>query len=580
MAPRTKNRLLLVAAAFVVIASAAIEDWYGKSDFAADGINYLDLAQAVRSGDWASAASPYWSMGYPCFLAVPRGLFPPDATGEWTSLHVVNLFCFLLTYLSFLCFLSASISYAARINAAEENGPGARFVYIIGTSLFLIMHLTIGAVSAISPDLLVSGLFFLINALSIRFFLQPGARTALLLGLGMGIGYVIKAVFLPLSAVTFLALLLHIYFRRPADRFRAMAKLAWALPAIALIAGPCIVLTSHALGRFTLGETGRLNYAWSVDGLPHGVNWQGGPPPFGTPVHPTRLVGTEPPVFEFAEPFHATYPPMFNQFYWFDGYHSFFDLRAELREVRLDLFELSKCLAGEPYLNIKILAKLALFFSLFLFLTPDAREEWKRRVASIWPLYLPSLAGLLLYLAVVLEPRYVVSFLLILLVLPFAAFFVPTELAGKRFGNALAAAFVIGAAVIVGTEKAEIFQRASANQSYAVGRQWKVGFYLAQAGLRPGDKVASVLVGPAIYCTWAHVAGVHIVAEIGNNAFDPAHQIEDFRLFTGIPEIQRHVFQLFKQAGAVMVVIPESEVPPEGSGWEPVPETKAWVHPL
>jgi hypothetical protein len=242
--------------------------------------------------------------------------------------------------------------------------------------------------------------------------------------------------------------------------------------------------------------------------------------------------------------------------------------------------DLLKCFVNGPHIAIKALVVAAVFFSWLLFLSASARREWWSRAVFIWPLYLPSLAGVLLYLAVVVEPRYIVGFVITLAVLPFLTLFAPAEIAGKKFGCILAIVFVLGAAVLLGLRKAEMFHRAAVNQVYLTDPQWKIGLYLAQAGLHPDDAIASVTVGHGGFCTWAHVCGLRIVAEVGNNTFDPDHQEEDFRLFATHPDVQQHVFRLFQRAGAVMVVVPQALISPEGLGWEHVPGTEAWVHRL
>ncbi|MDB4793598.1 hypothetical protein OAG63_01035 [Methylacidiphilales bacterium] len=569
----------LLGAALLVIGAGALEDWYGRFDYGADGIAYLDLAQAAGRGDWHLAMSPYWSVGYPTILASVRWMYPPTPLGEWSALRVVNLICFLATYLGFLAFLSASSRYAAWIGGREETERGKLFVLIIGTGFFLLLQIENACVSRVSPDLLVSGVFFLACAISLRFFLRPAMSTAFGLGLLLGFGYVLKAIFLPLSMAILSITFLHLFLRRPNDRWMAIAKFGWALPAFALLAVPCIAATSVALGRLTLGETGALNYAWTVNHLPHGTQWQGGPPPLGQPIHPTQLLLRNPPVFAFGEPFHVTYPPIFNQFYWYDGYHKFFNLRNQLEALKLNFVEILKSFTPGPHVVVKALAEIALLLFWLAFL-PGRRWEWWRRFIALWPVYLPALAGLLIYMLVVIEPRYLIGFLIVLATAPFLALYIPTELPSRKLGCVIVGLVALAAVAIPACHKRDMVRHVWNNEPYTSDTQWKTGLYLIQAGLHPGDKVASVTVGNGVFCTWAHISGVHIVAQIGNDTFDPLDQVKDFLLFADHPDVQQTVFNLFKQAGAVMVILPDVKSPLQGPGWEHIPGTDAWIHHL
>jgi len=577
---RTSYRAWLFAAALFVVGLGALEVWYGRFDYGADGVAYLDLSQAAGRGDWRMAMSPYWSVGYPAVLASVRWMFPPGPFGEWTALRVVNLACYLVTYLSFLVFISASTRYAAWLQGRENAGAGRPFVFIIGTTFFLWFEMGNACVSRVSPDLLVSGVFFLASALALRFVVRPTAPMALGLGLVLGAGYVVKGVFLLLSVAFFSILILHLLLRRPTDRWPAMTRLGWAFFGFALLAIPCIAATSAALGHFTMGETGSLNYAWTVNSLPHGTQWQGGPPPLGEPIHPTKMLMRNPPVFAFGEPYHVTYPPLYDQFYWYDGYHQFFKLSNQIEALKNGFLNVLKSFTQGPHLVVKSIAEIACLLS-WLVLLPGRRLEWFRRFIALWPVYLPALAGLMIYMMVVVEARYLIGFLTVLATMPFLALFVPTELASRKFGCVIAGVLALAVLLNLGYRKQEVFRRAWHNQSYTTDAQWQSGFYLMQAGLHPGDKIASVAVGDeGVFCTYAHVSGVHIVAQIGNSTFDPLDQEKDFQLFADNPDVQEKVFDAFRQVGVVMVFALEVKRPLQGPGWENIPGTANWIHRL
>jgi hypothetical protein len=562
-------------ASLLVVGLGALDDWYGRFDYAADAISYLDVSKAIQDGDWTLAFSPYWSVGYPAILAAVRWMFPAGPQGEWTAIHALNLAIFIATYLSFLHLLRVTLATHSRVDGVETAASNPALVYILGTAFFLLLQLMIGNVARVNPDLLVSGVFFLATAESLRFLFQPRIGTALVLGLLMGFGYILKAVFLPLSVMLLLVVLVRISSRWRVGRTAMISKLAWALPAMAVLAAPYIVAISIAAGFFTLGETGSLNYAWNVNHLPFYTHWQGGPAPLGTPVHPTQLLLRNPHVFAFAEPFHVTYPPWFNPCYWYTGYHHVFSFRNQLEAVKGNLVLLRHfVLRGPRAIGTTLLVSLSLIFL-------RERKVWWKRVLTLWPLYLPSILAIVFYLGVVVEPRYLVGFLIIVLTTPFVALFAPTRLVSRGTAFVIVLLVSLGCAAVLMENEQEALRRFVHHENYLDDDQWRTGLYLSQIGVHAGDKVASVVaVGGGMHCTWAEVSGTQVVAEIGENSFAPADEDKDFRSFTQDPAAQQTVLELFRQAGAKIVVVIGAGQPIQGVGWERVPGTAMWFHRL
>ena len=321
----------------------------------------------------------------------------------------------------------------------------------------------------------------------------------------MGVGYLIKAIFLPISAFVFLTLALWCLTRSHAIRWPALSKLAWALPAMALLALPYIVALSKATGFFTIGETGKLNYAWCVNDLPRSTDWQGGPDEFGVPLHPTQMVWKNPPVFTFATPFPVTYPPWFNPPYWFQGYRHFFSLRNQIDTLKTNEPIFRRFFIEGAYSGVKTTA-VVLFVVVGLFLLKD-RQIWWKRLMTLWPLYLPCFASIGIYLLVFVEPRYIVGFLIVLFLTPFLGLFVPTQLVSNRAARTIVTLIALYYAVILVQDKMDIVKKAIHDQPYTSEEQWRVGLYLAQSGVQPGDKIAVVGVGNRMNCTFAYVTG-------------------------------------------------------------------------
>src|ERR1700739_3121464 len=112
---------------------------------------------------------------------------------------------------------------------------------------------------------------------------------------------------------------------------------------------PLATPTSHFYPPMTYGVTGELNYAFHVNHLPHWTNWQGGPPEFGKPIHPTRQLLEDLPVFEFGAPFKSTYPPYNNMAYWYQGFSHFFSLRLQILAVIRSSYFLAEIIKDNPF---------------------------------------------------------------------------------------------------------------------------------------------------------------------------------------------------------------------------------------
>ena len=104
---------------------------------------------------------------------------------------------------------------------------------IAAACVFVCVQVGFGRVSSIGPDLLVTCLLFLASGFVLRFTLHPSPHNGALLGLTLGLGYLAKAVFLPLSVILLATALLPRRLR----------------PASSLQRAPCLVVAAAALRR-------------------------------------------------------------------------------------------------------------------------------------------------------------------------------------------------------------------------------------------------------------------------------------------------------------------------------------------
>ncbi len=577
MPATTANRRSLVLHLLVgacVFTAGAVEAWCGRPELFGDDISYLDVANAIHAHDWRAALNPLWSIGYPLLLTCFKPFFAPIIHGELTAIFALNLIVYLASWLSFLFFLrTASFFRSSELawgfsptNSADEkdeaSAPGSLrpLLLISAACIFTCTQICFGRVSSIGPDQLVTGLFFFASAFVLRFILQPSLRNGVVLGLTLGLGYIVKAVFLPLSVILLATALLP--YRR---RLRPAIALSAPLALLALML-PYAAGLSWAIGRPTIGESGALNYAFHVNRLPHWMGWQGGPPRLRHPLHPVHLLRQHPAVFGFGEPFQVTYPPQFAMQYWYDGYKHFFSPLNAIHAVATNLHELEKVLHENTFF---VLAWL--FSATILVYATFSRAGSIGRVEArgAWPFYLPSLLAIILYLQVHLEGRYIAAFVAILAMLPFlvCARLLP------RMGRLALPLLVVGTLINIFNQFEPAFHRGRPE----TGGQWTIAQYLVHSGLKPNDKVASVSTLNDIRCTWAYAARLHIVADIGNDAYSPQDQQQDFTLFWTDPAIQQDVLRLFRKQGAVAVIVPHAQSAALSSNWQPIPGTDAWL---
>lgn len=77
-----------------------IHAWSVRHEVNPDGINYLDLSDAVLDGNWELLANATWSPLYPVLLGISRWIARPSPYWEFTTAHALNFILFLLCRLS------------------------------------------------------------------------------------------------------------------------------------------------------------------------------------------------------------------------------------------------------------------------------------------------------------------------------------------------------------------------------------------------------------------------------------------------------------------------------------------------
>lgn len=583
----SRRPLLLGLLAGVVLCAGAVECWYGRTDMGAvygsDAVQYLDIARALEAGHWTLAMNPLWGLGYPLLLALLHPLFPAGAAGDLLSVRLLNLAILAATGLSFW-FLVRGLIPDSGTPVRSGRQDWRALLSICAGCIFAGTQICIDKVSRVGPDQLVACLFFLTCALLVRLVRQGRFSLALLCGLTMGFGYVTKAAFLPLGCFVLLELCLAL--RQKVVRLGHVAICGAAFAAIVLLYASGL---TAALGRPTLGEAGSINYAWNVNRLAKWVHWEGGtdpaakawpkdsvarfaewtnhPPDFGAPIHPTPILGANPKIFAFGEPFAVTYPPYYNPPWWYEGYKHLWNWRYQAISAGYNLLQLGQVLLFHPMLYAAAISILVLAWS------PKGlrRTRWKPWLAEQWPVSIFALASVALFIPVHLEGRYIAPALAVLAIVPITGLLARAELSGRK-RNVVIAIFLVGALLEVAASERDTLRRMAGQGNSMASQQWKAAELLEGAGLGPNTRIGIVSWEPNLHCDWAYIADLHITGEIATG--------EDWKQFWSLsPEMQRQVLERFRSTGATAVVAwykPDSPA----AGWERMGDLPVWLYRL
>jgi hypothetical protein len=577
--------LLLVS--FLILALGAAEDVYGNTDrgdvYGSDAVQYLDIARAMERHDFHSALNPLWSQGYPALLAVAHPLFTASPYGDWEATRVVNFTIFAADYLAFLYFFIAMLDTLPQ----GRGGPARRSLlfWIAGLALFITTQICLGEVSRVNPDELVNTFFFFTLGLALRILQRSPARPSRIwsygvwLGVVLGFGFIVKAVFLTLGCGTLFLLMVALWRRR--ERNLVVVSAA----TFAIIAGSYGMALSRAVGHFTLGESGSINYAWHVNRLQKWVHWQGGaqpaaeawpkpsiahfaqwdthPPDFGHPTHPTTILQRSPVVYGFSAPMHATYVPYFDPPYFYAGYRHLIRPRYQLIALAKSLGDLEQALVGQPIFFAFLLA-LAVLLRL-----RSSRCAFKVCMRANWLAPGIALFAAAVYFPVHLEGRYIAGFLAVLGLSAFVAASADGIAASQR--RLLGLIVLLGLAGDVARYQVPVWINLIHHKSPRNNLEWKTGEAVLTEHLPLDAEVGVLSWTPNLQSDWAYIAHVQIIGEIATGP--------DLDLFwQSSPTEQLRTLDTLRRAGAVAVFTKDKPSHAGGPAWKQLPGTNMWIY--
>lgn len=374
------TRAIRVIAWIVIVALAAFQAYAQRYAISPDGISYLDLSDAVVSGEWSHLVNLYWSPLYPVLIGLARLVARPGPATEVTVIHVLNFAAFVAMFAAFEYMLVSILSLAAITRRSMLAGPWALAgVYV----LFACFALTMIPMELTTPDLLGGAAVFVAFGALLR--LRGDSPHALVLGAALGVGALAKSFMIPWAIACFVTLAL-------ATRSRGLRATVTSIVVWIAIAGPWVAVLSHAAGRFTFGDTGRLTYVWYVN--KQDAPSLGGVPP-GARTARTEAILSGVGVVGDAP---GTDPMWFDPARWNAPLKPQMSISDQLGTLRV---------FGRFY--VQNLTPL-LFIALLIAVAPrgSRRKAWWNG----WVIYIPALAGVTAYAMVIVTARYIMPFVL------------------------------------------------------------------------------------------------------------------------------------------------------------------------
>lgn len=496
-------RVLLVVIWLIGIALALLDAWAYRFWITPDGVSYLDMGRAWFEGHWQTALNGYFGALYALLTGLGLALIRPSAYWELPVVHGINVVIFVLVMACFHWMLRQVRRAVSEVADHEHAGasPLPEWAWVVvAYAAFLWCSFYLIAVRTITPDLLLSGWIYLACGLALRAgTMRSAGASCVLLGLVLGLAYLTKG-----AAVVFIIIVFVLVAWLRLRRSMGWRCLPLAFASLLVVVSPYVAALSIYSGRFTVGQSGALNWAWNVnDSLPF-RHWQGGDGAHGRPIHPTRQILDDPPVFEFAEPIRATYPPWYDPAYWNEGIRPYWSTRQVLRNVAHGVKDLTFEVLFYP-------AQFALLAGWIALWAGRGRlGKTLRLVGSVHlVLLLPAVVGIGVYLITHVEGRYVAPYVVMLWVGAFAAIRWPV--AGSNDDGRTGAAVAVAVCVLL-----SFAARTALLVLYRDGPSpviWRVASGLRDLGIDEGARVG-VIGNGAHESPWAYLGRLRIVAEL------------------------------------------------------------------
>lgn len=504
----------------------------------ADGISYLDIGDAYFRADWVNAINPVWSPLYSWILGFVNFMIRPTMAWEFPVIHTINLLIYIGALASFEFMWRTVRTYRLPAGEANTLEMPEWLWWTLGYLLFIWISLSLIEIWSVTPDMLMAALIFLAAGLiaQIRGGFG-GARTFLLLGLVLGLGYLSKT-FMFSMALAFLCVSIIVAPRRT----RMFSNIFLATGVFLLISLPFILLISEKKGKLTIGEAGTVTYVRYVNGMPF-PHWQGDPYKGIALIHPSRVVHRSPTVYEFGEPIGGTYPISTDPSFWYEGIEPQFDPESLISR----LFA-----SGLVYAELFFQKQgILLACVLTLYVMGQRRRYRTSEVLRRWALMIPAVFAFGLYATVLVQDRYIGVFILLFWADILVNIQLPATDPNRSWFTSLTLIASIGLMANIAIFNLDGFSRLNqlpetgfVEPSTSPAQPLATAQTLKQLGLKSGDKVG--VIGYAYDSFWARLARVKIVSEM--------LEADAPEFWQGNHALQQNVLQAFAGTGAKAVI--------------------------
>jgi hypothetical protein len=543
----------------VALVCGVLQAWNNRHGMNSDGVSYLDLANAYLSGGWKMLVNGHWSPLYPWLIAVAKRVVNPSRYWEFALLHGVNLLAFIAALAAFDVLLRAIVAEnSSSIKVAPRNVPLPSWALIaIGYSIFLWSSVSLITLERESPDMVMSIFVYLAVAILLR-IRQSERRFLWFVGLGvvLGLGFLAKAPMFPLAFV-FVACAAFL----TGNVKRAVPGAAACLAIFLLISAPLVVQLSRIKHRLTFGESGTWNYLTIINEA--GPVWymQDEGTAKGKYVHPPQKISDSPAAYAFQGPVGGTLPIWYDPSYWVEGARPRFLLKKQISVLIKGL---------RIYFDIIFKEQAGVFVSFGIILVFASGGGVLKNLLKCSVLWIPALAALAGYALVLVEPRYVAVFLIVLWISLFSSLRIPTGEASEAVVKAATLVLVFALGLPLALSAADDLVQSLHSRGHA---QWKIAEQLREWGVHPGDKVARI--GGLHRVEWAYLLRARVIAEV------PRDQAPVF--WSSPPQVQARVIESFRQLGASVIVaeqIPPSETFAQAPGWKRIGQSNFFAYLL
>ena len=537
------EHLLEIAFALAAVLLGAGQAWACRfQPSTVDLVSYLDVADAYLHGRWTDAINGYWNPLYSWILGAVFALAHPSPELEYPIAKLVDFVIFLFCLASFRWFLrNLRTSYRNAVAADADAGPAIPdWAWIVtGCTLFLWSSLRWITLTSSTPDMCGAAIAYGAWALLLRTEHAERRIHYLLLGVVLALGYFARTPMFVIGCAVLLLLGL-----QGATLSRRRGAIAAGVVFLVLTA-PFIGAISRARHHLTIGDNGLLNHAWLANPGSYIIpnrHWQGGPPGYGFPKHPSRILWNSPATFEFATPIGGTYPPWTDPSYWYEGLRYRFDGAAERISLQHNVRFYYRVFGGWLLLALAVaFATVGNVRSTFAALARNTRY-WAPPALGL-VIYLFANDLLVQWTQTPQPPTRYIAVFVVLFSLTTAA---SLRVRRVALSTITKRALVLGLAVIGGGVLAILTR----DTVQALERPWpllpwQLARGLQDSGVAPGMRVA-IIGSSSDHEFWARLARVQIVADVPNEA----------SFWSKSPDMQQAILRLLARTGAQLVVAP------------------------